>query len=189
MPMAAEVTVLLEGASDVAALRALAASAGVDTGRVRFVDLGGVTNVGRALTALREQSPEAPVVGLCDAAEAGVVLRALRRSGLALRDETDLPAFGFFVCVADLEDELIRSLGTRRAVDVVERIGLGGKLRTLRGQQAWRDRPLSEQLHRFCGVAAGRKELLAGAFAEALEPRSAPEPLRMLLERLPRGHL
>ena len=57
MPMAAEVTVLLEGASDVAALRALAASAGVDTGRVRFVDLGGVTNVGRALTALREQSP------------------------------------------------------------------------------------------------------------------------------------
>lgn len=180
------VTVLLEGASDVAAVRALAVAAGVDLDLVRLVDLGGVTNVERALTGLDQQHPGGEVVGLCDAAEAGVVVKALRRRGLFLRDADDLPSYGFFVCVADLEDELIRALGADRAVAVIERVGLGGKLTTLRGQLAWRDRPLLEQLRRFCGVASGRKELLAAAFAESLDADAVPEPLRMLLDRLPR---
>ena len=187
MPTTDRVQVFLEGASDVAAVCALAAKAGVDRDRIRLVDLGGVTNVGRALTWLDQEHPDDTVLGLCDAGEADVAVRALRRSGLALRDASDLQGYGFFVCVRDLEDELIRALGTARAVAVVESLGLGGKLEVLRGQQAWRDRPLSEQVHRFCGVASGRKELLAGAFAEALNAEAVPEPLQLLLDRLPRA--
>lgn len=179
-------SVLLEGASDVAAVRALAVRAGVDLGRVRLVELGGVTNVAKALTELQQEWPDAEVLGLCDAAEAGVVVRALQEQGLYVQDAEDLPIYGFFVCVADLEEELIRALGADRAVAVIERLGLGGKLTTLRNQEAWRDRPLEQQLRRFCGSASGRKELLAEAFADALEPDAAPEPLRMLIDRLPR---
>jgi len=180
-------TVLLEGASDVRAVEALAKRAGVDLARVELVDLGGVTNAGKALSRLFEHSAETQVAGLCDANEAGVIVRALRRVGLPARDETDLPSYGFFVCRVDLEDELIRALGTARAVGVIERLGLGAKFQALRGQEAWRDRPLAHQLHRFCGVASGRKELLAGAFAAELQPGEAPPPLRDLIDRLPRS--
>jgi len=179
-------TVLLEGASDVRAVNALAQRAGVDLERVELVDLGGVTNAAKTLSRLLEQSAEIQVAGLCDANEAGVIVRALRRVGLPVRDETDLPSYGFFVCRRDLEDELIRALGTARAVGVIERLGLGAKLQVLRGQEAWRDRSLADQLHRFCGVASGRKGLLAGAFAAELRPKEAPEPLRDLVDRLPR---
>ena len=181
-----QVHVLLEGASDVATVRALMAKAGADPDRVRLLNLGGVTNVGRTLARLAQDRPDATVLGLCDSGEADVVVRVLRRTGLALRDASDLPSYGFFVCVRDLEDELIRALGTDRAVAVVANLGLADKLQTLRGQHAWRDRPLAEQLHRFCSVASGRKELMAGAFADALDADAVPEPLRQLIERLPR---
>lgn len=181
------VSVLLEGGSDVAAVRVLALRAGIDLNRVRLVDLGGVTNAYREMLRARQRWPMADVLGLCDAGEADVVVRALRRHGRSVRDATDLPSYGFFVCVRDLEDELIRALGDDGAVAVIDRIGLRGKLATLRGQQAWRDRPLAEQLHRFCGIASGRKAVVAQAFAEALAPEELPEPLRLLVDRLPRA--
>jgi hypothetical protein len=37
-------------------------------------------------------------------------------------------------------------------------------------------------VHRFAGVASGRKELMAQALALALDPRSLPRPLRGLLD-------
>ena len=49
------------------------------------------------------------------------------------------------------------------------------RLGALQRQLAWQDRPLVEQLHRFCGVASGRKELLGGALAEALDLDAVPD--------------
>lgn len=177
--------VLLEGVSDIAALTAVASTRGMDLEHVQLVDLGGVTNVRRALIALHGTRPPAPeILGLCDAAEARFVEQALDEVGLPVRDTNDLSSYGFFVCHADLEDELIRALGTEHTVAVIEKLGLDTKLATLRQQPAWQDRTLSEQLHRFCGVASGRKELLAGALAAALPPNAAPEPLQALIERI-----
>ena len=124
------------------------------------------------------------MLGLCDAAEVRFIERALVEIGLPVRDPSDLPAYGFFVCHADLEEELLRGLGPVRTIAVIERLGLGAKLGALQRQLAWQDRPLAEQLHRFCGVASGRKELLGGALAEALDLDAVPEPLALLLDRL-----
>jgi len=180
-------TVLLEGVSDVAAVRAVARRLDVDLSSVQLVDLGGVTNVRRVLLDIVHARPDAGLLGLCDAGEVRFVLRALDVAGLGVAHERELPSRGFFVCHADLEEELIRALGTARTVAVIEGLGLGTKLATLQQQPAWQGRPLAEQLHRFCGVASGRKELLAGALAAELKPSEVPVPLRRLAERMARA--
>lgn len=184
MPAADRTIVLLEGVSDIAALSAVAKTRGVCLENVELIDLGGVTNVRRALHELHGDSRELDILGLCDAPEARFVEQALNEIGCTVRDASDLAAYGFFICQADLEEELIRALGTDHTVAVIEELGLDVKLATLRQQPAWQDRPLAEQLHRFCGVASGRKELLAGALASALDPDEVPEPLRALIDRI-----
>lgn len=179
--------VLLEGASDVAAVGVLARRRGIDTaGPVQLLDLHGVTNVRRVLVHLAQDAPWVEVLGLCDAAEVGFVLGALGAVHGQVEGVEALPAHGFFVCRDDLEQELIRGLGDERTVEVVEELGLGPKLAALRQQPAWRDRPLADQLHRFCGVASGRKTLMAGAMAAALATDECPVPIELLLARMTR---
>jgi len=180
-----ESVVLLEGASDVAAVRAAAATAEVDLAGVRLVDMGGITNVRAHLTALTAAPGEAPtVLGMCDVGEARFVIAALQAGGSWIRDESDLPSLGFFACHRDLEEELIRALGIPRTLALLQRLGLRDKLEALRQQPAWRDRPLTDQLHRFAGIASGRKVMLRGALTAALAAAELPEPLGLLLERL-----
>lgn len=179
--------VLLEGPSDVAAVRAVAAVYGVTARVHRFqlIDMGGVTNVRRHLEALPKASPGVRVIGMCDAGEAQFFVRALQQDGgNRLHDAGALAEHGFQVCDADLEDELIRALGTDRVVSVLRRLGLLRQLATFRNQPAWRGRALHEQLHRFAGVASGRKTLLAGALARDLSVDEVPEPLRRLVEAM-----
>jgi hypothetical protein len=181
--------VLLEGPSDVAAVRAVAAACGVTDGAhgYRLIDMGGVTNIRRQLEAIRTASVPVRVMGMCDAGEAQYFVRALQVMGNGVHREADLAALGFSVCDADLEDELIRAVGPERVVSVLYRLGLGETLATFQRQPAWRDRPLDEQLHRFAGVASGRKTLLAGALAEELSPDEAPAPLRRLVAGMANG--
>jgi hypothetical protein len=181
--------VLLEGPSDVAAVRAVAAANGVTGGvhRYRLIDMGGVTNIRRHLEAIRTASMPVRVMGMCDAGEAKFFVRALQAMGDGLHSESELAPHGFSVCEADLEDELIRALGPERVVSALYRLGLRETLATFQRQPAWRDRPLHEQLHRFAGVASGRKTLLAGVFAEALAPDEAPAPLRRLVAGMANG--
>jgi hypothetical protein len=177
--------VLLEGVSDVAAVRAAAATGGLDLCATRLVDMGGITNIRAHLGALAaEPSDDMLVLGMCDAGEARFVVAALEAAGRWVRDASDLPSHGFFVCEADLEDELLRSLGAGRVLDVLRRLGLREKFDALRQQPAWRERPLHDQLHRFAGVASGRKELLAAELTSELAVAELPEPLRLLLDRL-----
>jgi hypothetical protein len=184
-----ETVVLLEGRSDVAAVRAVAAASGVTdrVHRYRLIDMGGVTNIGRHLLAARMQSVPVRVIGMCDAAEAHVFIRALQADGEGLHHEVDLAEHGFYVCAADLEDELIGASGPERVVRVLHRLGLEAGFATFQGQPAWRDRPLHEQLHRFAGVASGRKTLVAGALAAGLAPAEVPAPLRRLIARMAEG--
>ena len=70
---------------------------------------------------------------------------------------------GFYVCVADLEDELIRSLGTAAVEQVVDAQGDLESLRTFQKQTAWRGRSTEEQLRRFFGTHSGRRIQSAGS--------------------------
>jgi hypothetical protein len=168
--------VLLEGRSDVAAVAAVAGTWGLPAGSTQLIDMGGVTGIRRQLSALRAWPEPVRVLGMCDAGEVSVVVRALGVSG-----EADLAEQGFTVCRADLEEELIRALGPERVLDVLDRLGLSVRLAVLQNQPAWRGRPLTEQLHRFAGTTAGRKELLAGALAAELSADEVPAPLRDLV--------
>ncbi len=165
--------VLVEGASDAAVLEVLARRLGLDSPGVRVVAMGGVTNIGRYL----DQYSGLPVAGLCDGGEMRFFARALQRRGPDVATREELAALGFFVCDGDLEDELIRAVGTDTLIEVIEREGELPLLRTLQQQPAQRDRSLHEQLHRFFGTKSGRKRRLAGALAAEMPLDRTPAAL------------
>jgi len=157
LPGAAAV-VLVEGISDEQAVLAAADGLGRDLAdeHVVVVPVGGAHAIDRTLGVLKDVVPAACLVGLYDVAEEQVVRRALIRRGL-VGPLDDLPSAGFHGCRLDLEDELIRALGARAVMDVVDRAGDGNALRTLQDQPVWRDRPADAQLRRFLGSGASRK--------------------------------
>jgi hypothetical protein len=91
---------------------------------------------------------------------------------------------GFFVCEADLEDELIRALGPENVEAVVEAHGDIGPFRTLQKQPEWRGRPLHDQLRRFFGSGGRRKIRYARYLVEALDPGGVPRPLDGVLRHV-----
>ncbi|MFJ9624047.1 TOPRIM nucleotidyl transferase/hydrolase domain-containing protein [Streptomyces sp. NPDC101181] len=179
--------VLVEGVSDRAAVEALAARRGraLAAEGVVVVPIGGATSITRFLRPLGPQGLGLRLVGLCDAAEQRFFLEGLERTGFGTGlTPGDLAALGFFTCHADLEDELIRALGTEGVQRVIDDQGDLRTLRTFQRQPAQRDRPVEAQLRRFMGTISGRKEHYARALTEALDPARLPEPLAGLLVRL-----
>jgi hypothetical protein len=172
--------VLVEGMSDQAALAALAVRRGRDlVGEgVFIVPMGGATNIGHFLAAFGPQGFGVRLAGLCDQGEEQEVRRALGRAGLRPGpDRADLERLGFFVCVADLEDELIRALGVAVTEQLIEVQGERGPFRTFVHQPAQRTRPRDQQLRRFMGTRSGRKIHYGHVLAEALDPARVPRPL------------
>jgi len=91
---------------------------------------------------------------------------------------------GFFVCIADLEDELIRCLGTAAVEEVIAAQGDLAAYRTFQNQPAWRGRPDQEQLRRFFGTRGGRKIQSAAMLVDALDLSRVPRPLDGVLEHV-----
>jgi hypothetical protein len=176
-PGATRTIVLVEGASDQLALEALAVRRGRDLSAegVDVVAIGGAGNIGRHLE--EHVARDVPIAGLCDAGEQEAFRRALQRAGLGpqLRDA------GFFVCDADLEDELIRCLGPTRVEEVIAAHGELGRWRTFCNQPFQRGRPVDARLRRFIGAGSGRKIRLAPALVAALDLDRVPVPLDDLL--------
>lgn len=172
--------VLVEGLSDFGAVHALAERRGHDLAAagITVVPMGGATNIGHYL----RRFAGVPVAGLCDAGEKDDFRRALKRAGLG----SDLARAGFFVCVADLEDELIRALGVATVQDVVAAQGELGPFRTFQKQPAQRERTSAQQLRRFMGTRSGRKIHYGRVLTEALDPSRVPEPLEHLLTYIAR---
>jgi hypothetical protein len=88
---------------------------------------------------------------------------------------------GFYVCDADLEDELIRALGTVAVEQVLDAQGELGSFRTFQKQPAQRGRTTEAQLRRFLGTRSGRKAEYARLLVEALDLERAPRPLNGVL--------
>jgi hypothetical protein len=182
----AHTVVLVEGPSDQRAVEALAARLGrplVPAG-ISVVAMGGVTNVAAHLARLLGSGVRP--VGLYDAAEVRFVRGGLARAGCDVDgDGRDaLEAAGFFACVEDLEDELIRALGVERVLEAVERHGDLPAFHILSRQPAHRDRPAEQRLRRFLGTTSGRKIEYAGVLAGLLDPTDLPRPLAGLFALL-----
>ncbi len=176
----ARALVLVEGISDQIALETLAARHGRDLAgeRVAIVPIGGAQAIARFLTRFRADAPHARLAGLCDAGEEAVFRRGLERAGFdSGPTRADMEQLGFYVCVADLEDELIRALGAARVEAVLDANGDLAPFRTFQKQPAWRGRSVAGQLRRFLGSADRRKLRYARLLVEALDLAETPSPL------------
>ncbi len=175
---------LVEGLSDQSAVEALAERRGrnLDAEGVSVVSIGGAQAIGRFLHRFGPQGLDVKLAGLCDAGEEGDFRRGLERAGLGT-DLTrgDMERLGFYVCVADLEEELIRALGVAAVEQVVEAHGDLGSFRTLQKQPQWQGRPAEDQLRRFMGSGGRRKIRYARFLVEALDHAQVPRPLDLVL--------
>jgi hypothetical protein len=176
--------ILVEGVSDQSAIEALAARRGRNLGRegVFVVPMGGATNIGSFLDLFGPRGLRARLAGLCDEGEEREFRRGLARAGRSpgpARD--DLERLGFYVCVADLEDELIRSLGAASVERLIAGQGELAPFRTFCRQPAQRNRTRDQQLRRFMGTRSGRKARYGRVLAEALDPARVPRPLDRVL--------
>ena len=180
----ARAVILVEGTSDQAALEALAERRGRVLGAqgVAVVAMGGATNIGQFLDLLGPRGLGVRLAGLCDAGEEGCFRRALERAGLGSSlSRADMEALGFYVCSADLEDELIRALGTASVEHVIRAQGELRSLRILQQQPAQRGYSTEQQLHRFIGTRSGRKSQYARLLVDALDLNRVPRPLDRVL--------
>jgi hypothetical protein len=176
--------VLVEGISDRHALEALAERRGrdLDAEGVLIVPIGGAQAIGTFLERFGPRGLDLRLAGLCDAAEERHFRRGLERAGLGSDlTRADMERLGFYVCVADLEDELIRALGPAAVAEVVAAQSDLGAFRTLQKQPAWQGRPEQEQLRRFMGSGGRRKIRYARLLVDALDLAGMPRPLDAVL--------
>lgn len=172
--------VLVEGISDQAALEALAERRGrnLDSEGISIVPIGGATSIGPFLDLLGPQGFDVRLAGLCDAAEEGDFQRGLERAGLGSNlTRADMQQLGFYVCVEDLEDELIRSLGAASVEQIIDAQGEVRSFRTFQKQPAQKGRSIEVQLRRFMGTRSGRKAHYARLLVDTLDLTQVPSPL------------
>jgi OLD-like protein len=180
----ARAIVLVEGLSDQIAVETLAERLGRDLPREGFsvLPIGGAHAIGGFLKLFRGTASGLSLAGLCDAGEEEVFRRGLEDAGFGTGlTRTGMERLGFHVCVADLEDELIRALGPGGVEAVLEEAGDLAPFRTFQKQPAWRGQRADRQLRRFLGSADRRKLRYARLLVEALEPATVPGPLAGVL--------
>jgi hypothetical protein len=179
---AVHTVVLVEGESDRVAVETLASRRELDLSGVAVIPMGGATSIQKFVDLLGPHGLGIRLCGLCDAGEEHFFSRALERAGLGTNlDRAAMESLGFFVCVVDLEDELIRALGLTEVERVVDAQGDSRALTTFKSQPAQRERSASQQLRRFAGTLSGRKSRYARAMVDALDLDRAPDPLAKLL--------
>ncbi len=182
-----QAVVLVEGISDQCALEALAERRGrnLEAEGISVVPIGGAQSIGRFLNRFGPHGLDIEIAGLCDAGEEGDFRRGLERAGLGSDlTRAEMERLGFYVCVADLEDELIRAHGAASVEQVVDEQGDLGSFRTLQKQPQWRGRSTEDQLRRFMGSGARRKTRYARLLVEALDLDQVPRPLDLVLNHV-----
>jgi hypothetical protein len=180
----ARAVVLVEGLSDRRALEALAVRRGQDLGAegIAIVPMGGSKNIGSFLDRFGPQGFDVKLAGLCDAGEEGDFRRGLERAGLGSNlTRAEMERLGFYVCVEDLEDELIRALGAAAVEQVIDAHGDLPSFRTFQKQPAWRGRPTADQLRRWFGSYGSRKILYPPWLIDVLDLTKVPRPLDRVL--------
>ena len=149
-------------------------------------------NFGRFLTIFGPGGRDVRLVGLYDSPVEDRIRRSLVTAGIGQGDgKAGLERFGFYGCVTDLEDEMIRALGPLRVEEVIAVEGELISFRRLQTMPFHRQRSLDDQLHRFIGSRSGRQipvRPLAGAVSRPHQsPRTPRRPARGPLTRRSSG--
>ena len=177
--------VLVEGISDQIALQTAAVGHGrdLDAERIVILPIGGAHAIGRFLTTLGPGGSRVRLAGLCDLQEEEIFRRALVETRVGSpRTRADMERLGFYVCVKDLEDELIRAVGRAGVEALFDSQGDLRSYRSLQRQPAWRGREPEAQMRRFLGSGSRRKLRYARLLVEAaVGLDTVPRPLEALL--------
>jgi OLD-like protein len=175
---AAQTVILVEGISDQIAVETLARRRDNDLDALGVVVLpmGGAHAIARYVTRLGPAGMGLHLAGLCDLGEEKVFQRGLASAGLGSPGtRAELEGLGFYVCVEDLEDELISAIGVAEVEALLDSQGDLGSFRSLQRQPQWRGQPVRAQLRRFLAAGSRRKlryaRLLVGAVAVDRLPR------------------
>lgn len=177
--------VLVEGESDAAAVLALAGRLGLQIAhRIQISSAGGVTNFSHVLRDFALTHPNGRFCGMYDAPDESHVRRALAAAGSPIAPQESLESAGFFACVADLEDELIRALGPEAVEDVLDAQAELASFRRFQAMPQHRHSPVHRQLHRFLGTRATRKVRSARLLVDKLDLSDLPRPFAGLASRL-----
>ena len=171
----------VEGLSDKVAVEALAERLDRDLQAegVVVLPIGGAQAIGNVLDRFGPSGLDLRLAGLCDAAEERHFRRALERAGLGSDlDRAGMEALGFYVCEADLEDELVRALGVDAVEKVIEAEGEWGPFETFRKQPHKRRLPRERQVY---GFMWNRKIRYARLLVDALDLDLVPRPLDSVL--------
>src|SRR5256714_1967451 len=166
--------VLVEGISDQLALEALARRRGRDllAEQWSIVAMRGVMNIAKFLEQFGPRGAGVNLAGLYGVGEEAGFQHALERAGLGVNlTRPEMERLGFYACIADLEDELIRSLGAAAVERVLESQGELGAFRTFQGQPEWRGGPPPEHPPRGGGGPGG------GRRPHTAAPGARPAPL------------
>lgn len=178
---AAKSVILVEGVSDQRAIQVLAARQGRDLERdgVAIIPIAGATNIVRFLQLLGPRGYDVKLAGLCDEAEEPAFRAAFGEAGMgAGLDRVAMETLGFFVCSADLEEELIRALGAGEMVRLIEAQGQLRRFRSFQNQPAQRHKTIEAQLWRWLG---NHKIRYAPLMVGGLAIEEVPPPLKGVL--------
>jgi hypothetical protein len=157
----ARAVIAVEGESDKLVLETISRRLGRDLG-AEGIEIGAVGGAHAIRRFVSELGSDVAVRGLCDENEQHLFRRVL--------DDV-------FVCVPDLEGELIRALGVERMLEIVDRDAFA----TMQRQPAQRGRPIEAQLHRWLRSSSVRYHRYLPTLAEALELERVPAPLAGVL--------
>ena len=185
MEVDARTVMLVEGVSDRLAIETLAKRLGYDlvADGVAVVAMGGAQAIGRFLELYGPRGRRLNLTGMCDVQEEDDFRRGLERAGLGSNlTRADMERLGFYVCVRDLEDELIRAHGAGAVQRIAAFRGDLQAFRTLQKQPAWKGQPVEEQLRRFMGSGGRRKLRYASYLVAALDLDKVPRPLTGVLD-------
>jgi hypothetical protein len=178
------VIVLVEGISDQIALETLAVRRGrdLDAEGVLILPIGGAQAIAHYLLQLGPKGMDVNLAGLCDVAEEEIFRRGLAKASLGSpKTRADMERLGFFVCVDDLESELIRAVGPARVEELFDSQGDLGSFRTLQRQSVWRSQSVQAQMRRFLGSGARRKLRYARLLVGSVNLERVPHPLDAVL--------
>ena len=180
--------VLVEGVSDQIAVETAAVARGRDllAEGIVVAPIGGAHAIRRFLATLPPLGAGVRLAALCDLREERIFRRGLAATqGASPRAPEGLQYVGLFVCVDDLEDELIRAVGAAGVEALYDAQGDLSSFRSLQSQPAWRGRAPEAQMRRFLGSGSGRKLRYARLLVEEAAGRQVmPGPLDALLATL-----
>ena len=179
----AETVMLVEGFSDLLAVRALATKLEInlDALGVSVISLEGADLIPHYLKLIGPPGLDLELRGLCDADRERKWLRHLENAGLPVTDVLSMERAGFHVCRPDLETELTSALTEAEIDAVIDGDGALADLHAFAADPAYRSMsPIDQRL----SFTKRNKIRWVPLIADAIAADAVPQPIRDLLEDL-----